>query len=405
MILPKKRFGGRSGASATEAQMKYVNRIEGKDGTVRLYFRKAGMPSVPLKSPMPPSGEEIGSALEAEVRAILASAAPKAQPSTLRAYLRKYELASADFAGLADSTKYIYRLLLKEMEEDFGSLHVSTFKAAYLLKLRETWAPRGHRAANLRMQVLKNALWPAVVEGKLGDGDPFALIPQVRRPRDAEEPHLIWPEAIVLAVIKGAIEEGRYGVARAVAIGRYVGARREDITRFTKSVRRGGRFAFLSGKKRVPVDMEEDAALTTVLAGTPSQGLYLVYNLEGLPYTPNGLYQAVSDLVGRLYKAKKIDSDRYDLHGLRHTFGVEAALAGCTDAEGAARMGHGSPHSFATYRRQADRIRLSKNAEAKIRALREQSPNGELQNALQNVCKTPVSRPARSRGKNARKSK
>jgi len=379
--------------------MKYVNRIVGKDGVARLYFRKAGMPSVPLKSPMPPDGQESGSPLQAEVNAILAAAAPKAKPSTLKAYLRRYELDSPDFAGLADSTKYIYKLLLKEMEEDFGDLHVSTFKPSYLLKLRDIWSPRGHRAANLRMQVLKNALWPAVVEGKLGDGDPFSMIPQVRRPRDAEEPHLIWPETVVLAVIRGALEEGRFGVARAVAIGRYTGARREDITKFTKSVRRGGRFAFLSGKKRVPVDLEEDVALTTVLAETPSQGLYLVYNLDGLPYTPNGLYQAVSDLVSRLAKAKKIDSDRYDIHGLRHTFGVEAALAGCTDAEGAARMGHGSPHSFATYRRQADRIRLSKNAETKIRALREQSPNGELQNALQNVCKTPVSNPARSRRK------
>lgn len=385
--------------------MKYVNRVVGKDGVARLYFRKAGMPSIPLKAPMPPEGQESGSALEAEVNAILAVAAPKAEPSTLRAYLRAYELDSADFAGLADSTKYIYKLLLKELDEDFGSLHVSKFKASYLLKLRELWAPRGHRAANLRMQVLKNALWPAVVDQKVGEGDPFSMIAQVRRPRDAEEPHLIWSEAVVLAVIQAAVEEGRFGLARAVAIGRYAGARREDITKFTKAVRRSGRFAFLSGKKRVPVDLEEDIALTTVLDGTPSRGLYLVYNLEGLPYTPNGLYEAISDLVARLAKAKKIDSNRYSLHGLRHTFGVEAALAGCTDAEGAARMGHGSPHSFATYRRQADRIRLSKNAEAKIRAMREQAPNGGVQNALQNVCKTPVSNPARSRGKNAGKSK
>lgn len=54
---------------------------------------------------------------EDEVNAILAAAAPKAKPSTLKAYLRRYELDSPDFAGLADSTKYIYKLLLKEHAE------------------------------------------------------------------------------------------------------------------------------------------------------------------------------------------------------------------------------------------------------------------------------------------------
>lgn len=57
--------------------MKYVNRIVGKDGVARLYFRKVGMPSVPLKSPMPPDGQESGSPLQGEVNAILAAAAAR----------------------------------------------------------------------------------------------------------------------------------------------------------------------------------------------------------------------------------------------------------------------------------------------------------------------------------------
>ncbi|WP_331086176.1 hypothetical protein [Phenylobacterium sp.] len=71
----------------------------------------------------------------------------------------------------------------------------------------------------------------------------------------------------------------------------------------------------------------------------------------------------------------KLDSDRYDLHGLRHTRGVELALAGCSDAEGAAMMGHRSPSSFVQYRRQADRIRLSDAAAARVARLREQAGN------------------------------
>lgn len=383
--------------------MKHVNKVRGRDGVVRLYLRKEGLPSVPLKSPLPASGEEAGSPLEREVAALIAAAAPAAAPSTLRAALRDYELKSADFAGLAASTKYEYRLLLKELEEDFGELTVATFAPAFLLQLRNTWSPRGHRAANLRLQVLKNALWPAIVAGKLGDGDPFALIPQVRRPREAAEPHLIWPEAVVLSVIAAALAAGKPGLARGVAIGRYAGARRDDLVRLTKAARRSGRFAYMTGKRRIAVDMPEDPALTAALDAIKVDGLLLAPNLAGLAYSADGFALELRKLVRKLATAGKIPSPDYDVHGLRHTFGVEAALAGCTDAQGAALLGHGSPNSFATYRRQADRIRLSSDAAAKIATLREQGANADLQNRLQNICKTEPVKPAKARGNAAKR--
>src|SRR4051794_5873065 len=101
--------------------MKYVNRIVGSDGVERLYFRKAGLPSVRLDSPW---GSE---ALAVEVAALLGLAPVRPAPSTLRAALRAYELESADFAVLEDSTKYLYRKTMQELDEDFGALHVSTF--------------------------------------------------------------------------------------------------------------------------------------------------------------------------------------------------------------------------------------------------------------------------------------
>ena len=84
---------------------------------------------------------------------------------------------------------------------------------------------------------------------------------------------------------------------------------------------------------------------------------------------------------------------------------VEAALAGCTDAEGAALMGHGSPHSFATYRRQAPRIRLSEGAAAKIAALRERTKNADVKNDLENGCKTEGPIPERSQGPETKKAR
>ena len=90
---------------------RYVKTVRGRDGVVRLYLRKAGLPLVALTSP-PESAE-----LEAEVKALIAALAPsEATTGTMEAALRDYELRSADFRALAESTKYEYRLILKEFE-------------------------------------------------------------------------------------------------------------------------------------------------------------------------------------------------------------------------------------------------------------------------------------------------
>ena len=100
----------------------------------------------------------------------------------------------------------------------------------------------------------------------------------------------------------------------------------------------------------------------------------LVYNRAGARYTEDGLGQELAKLIANLAKNGALTSSAYDFHGLRHTRGVEAALAGCTDAQGAALLGHSSPSSFAQYRRQADRIRMAEDAQAKITALRIAAP-------------------------------
>jgi integrase len=161
-----------------------------------------------------------------------------------------------------------------------------------------------------------------------------------------------------------------------------------------RSARRDGRFRFLSGKRKVRVDVPEDPLLTGWLDSTPNAPpaaprrgrkvragesapapTTLVYNVAGRPYSEDGLGQELAKLVRTLHQAGALDSDRYDLHGLRHTRGVELALAGCSDAEGAAMMGHSSASSFSQYRRQADRTRLADTAAGRVATLRERARN------------------------------
>lgn len=388
--------------------MKNVMVTKGRNGEVYLYLRKKGLPLIPLVNPLPPEGQEDGSPLALEVKALIEGhTAPKAKKGTLGEALRAYEVEDPDFAALAASTKGHYQIYLKEFAEDMAELPIRTFTAAYLLELRKAWAKRGYRAANNRMQVLKNVLRPALIADGV-QADPFSLIDGVRRPAELLEPHVIWPEAVVNAVIGRAIEERKFGLARAVAIMRYVGARRGDVVGISKKARQGGQFRFLSGKRKVMVDVPEDPLLTAWLDGTPATqpknpwtvkkekmtGVVkmppstLVYSFKyGQRYTGSGLQQEVGNLVARLFEEEVIDSDRYDCHGLRHTRGVEIALAGATDAQGAAMMGHSSPNSFAQYRRQADRLRMSRDGQALINAMRkgqnQNAPEADLQNGVQ----------------------
>ena len=370
--------------------MKYVNRVQRPDGSFQLYLRKRGLPAVRLPDDLTEG------ALQKHVAQLIQDLAPGglgALRGTLAAAVRAYELESPDFRSLAPSTKYEYRLVLKEFEDDLGRVTVSAFTPAFVDRLKSAWARRGHRAANVRLQVLKNVLKPCLVSGLL-DSDPFPLVGQVRRPRHLGEPHLIWTDPVFEIVARSALEAGKPGLARALAIGRFIGARRGDLVRIPRSARQDGRFQYMSGKRRVRVDVVEDPQLTVWLDGTPdapeprprrgrkiAAGVEpvatttLVYNIAGRPYSEDGLSLELRKLVCQLHAEGRIDSDRYDLHGLRHTRGVELALAGCSDAEGAAMLGHGSPSSFAQYRRQADRVRLADAAAARVFRLREQASN------------------------------
>jgi hypothetical protein len=398
--------------------MKYVQRIVKPNGAVHLYLRRKGLPSMRLASPWPEPGQEKDSPLEREVAALIERLqSPAPTPGTMRQALRDYELKDADFKGLRESTKYEYRLILKAFDKELGDLPVTAFTPRNVLRLRDKWAERGHRRANLRRQVLKNVLKRVIIEGKL-DRDPFALVGQVRRPDTLAEPHILWPIEVVETVIKAAIEAKRYGLARAVAIARYTGARRGDLVIMTKAMRKDGQFSWRSGKRRIPVDLKEDPQLTHWLAAipathpdTPRRGrkgarnvkrlpaTSLVFNLANARYTEDGLALELRKLVADLHDEGKgtIASDAYDLHGLRHTRGVELALAGCTDAQGAAMLGQASASSFAQYRRQAERIRLSKDGAEKVIELRRSAEKPEVETKVETECK-PVARDDRSAG-------
>ena len=129
---------------------------------------------------------------------------------------------------MARSTQAEYQRLADEIEADAGDVLLREVDGPWVKELRDIWAVRGHRTANNRLQVLKNALLPTIEDERV-KVDPFARVKKVRRPRDSGEAHPVWEDAEVEAAIQLARERKTPGLARAIALGRWGGFRRGTI--------------------------------------------------------------------------------------------------------------------------------------------------------------------------------
>lgn len=372
-------------------KIRYVQR-QRVGGTVYLYFRKGDYREGPLASP---DGSE---ELRQEVQAVLerlagVAAAQKPKPGTIAGMLRAYAGhiddagnrtgACADFLALARSTQALYRDIVDELEEDCGSELLSAVTRSWVTDMRDAWALRGHRVANLRLQVLKNALEPAMADERI-EVDPFSKVKKARTPRGKGEAHPIWEDSEIEAAIEAAITRNRPGLARAIALGRYGGFRRGTICAiplrarieaFDEDSGEHTRLNWITEKRLVLCDKREDPRLTDVIKRTPSKALTIAYNADGHPFKERQLNQAVDRFMASLAKAGKVRSAEtpkgevycpLTIHGLRHARGVELALSGASDAEIMSQLEHATDRQAKIYRRQADRRKLADAGQRRV---------------------------------------
>lgn len=352
-------------------KIKHVQRIKRANGRVDLYFRKGDFREGPLLSP---DGTE---ALQAEVDAILqrierATQATAPRAGTVGAMLKQYN-RSAEFLSLARSTQKEYQRLIDEMTDDAGETLLKEVDGPWMRDMRDVWAIRGYKAANDRLQVMKNALEPAIDDGRV-PADPFARLKKVRRPHDTEEAHPTWEDHEVAAVIDLAIARKMPGLARAIALGRYGGFRRGTICGLPLNARTIGfddrgrqhqRLYWVTEKRKVLADKPEDPRLTAILTSTPNVALTVAYNQRGGTWKPRQLNQAIDRLIEKLSETNRVRPN-LTIHGLRHARGVELALAGASDAEIMSQLEHATDRAAKIYRRQAERRKLADAAQVKI---------------------------------------
>lgn len=352
-------------------KIKYVQRIRRANGAVDLYFRKGDHREGPLRS-LDGSPE-----LKAEVDAILArlaraQAAQTPRAGTVGGAIQRYR-KSADFIRLAQSTQKEYERLLSEIEADVGEVRLAEVDRGWISELRDLWAPRGHKATNDRVQVLKNALTPAMMDGRIR-ADPFVHLKKLAPPHDAAEANPAWTDQEVDEFIALALKRNMPGLARAVALGRWGGFRRGTICKVPLNARivaqddRGlsqRRLYWTTEKRKVLCDKREDGRLTALLDSTPAKALTIAYNQRGEPWKERSLNQAFDRLLGVLARSNLARPDLTP-HGLRHARGLELAYAGASDAEIMSQLEHATERAAKIYRRQAERRRMADSGQDRV---------------------------------------
>ena len=343
-------------------KVKYVQRIKRPNGAVDLYFRKGAHREGPLQSP------DESQELLAEVNAIVArlarvQAAQTPKAGTVAGAIQRYR-TSADFLRLSRSTQKEYGRLLNEIEADVGDVRLGEVDSAWITDVRDLWAPRGHKATNDRIQVLKNALAPAVRDRRI-QFDPFAGLKKLAPPHDAAEANPAWRDEEVDAFIALALRRKMPGLARAAALGRWGGFRRATICRISLNARivsqdddgvAQRRLYWATEKRKVQCDKREDPRLSVFLDETPAgaAALTIAYNQRGKPWKERSLNQAFDRLIESLAKAG-LARPNLTPHGLRHARGVELAHAGASDAEIMSQLEHATERAARIYRQQAKR--------------------------------------------------
>ena len=215
-------------------------------------------------------------------------------------------------------------------------------------------------------------------------GNPFHGLSKVRPRHALAEAHPAWTDEEVTATIEAALHRKQPGLARAIALGRWGGFRRQTICKLplaarTKSTNGSGvqetRLIWITEKRRVLCDKREDPRLTELLERTPNLADTIAYNAYGRPFKERQLNQALDRLtthlaeLGKVRAATKDTGQIYcplDLHGLRHARGNEIATSGGSDAEIMTQLEHATDRAAKIYRRQADRRRMADAAQDRI---------------------------------------
>jgi integrase len=281
-------------------------------------------------------------------------------PRSVSALIASY-YRSADYSGLADSTKRAVRNILERFRAEHGDKRVAHLEKRHVQKIMADKADTPD-AANRLLRLLRTLMGHAIDLGWRRD-DPTAGVKKLRHRSDG---FTTWEEDHIDAFLAHHAPGTRAHLAFALLL--YTGQRRGDVVRMGRQHVRAGVLTITQQKTGQEVSIPMHPNLRSVLDAPPRDNLTFLMSDRGKPLTPEGftnwfrkMVQAVVDEEG-----KRLLPEGLSPHGLRKAACRRLAEAGCSAHEIMAISGHQTLAEVTRYTVAANRLHLAKRAFAAL---------------------------------------
>lgn len=237
---------------------------------------------------------------------------------------------SADFALLAERTRFDYRRQFEKIENEFGDFPLAALAdrrtRGEFLAWRDRLAVRSARQADYAYTVLARILSWAFDRG-LVPLNPCEKAGRLYRGNRAEK---VWSDADEAAFMAHASPPLRLALLLAL----WTGQRQGDLLRLTWTAYDGARIRLTQSKTGVRVVIPVGAPLKAALDATKRQSPIILVNLDGKPWTPDGFRASWAKAC------RRAGIEGVTFHDLRGTAVTRLAIAGATEPEIATLTGH-----------------------------------------------------------------
>jgi integrase len=339
-------------------RLKYVQQwVDGRNGKAvpRYYFRRPGCSRVAL--PGQPGTSEFMEAYAAAMahqppqRTVIERVAA---PGTM-SYLRLSYLNSAAYRQMERSTQGVYRNVLDRFCEQFGHLHVKTFRRKHMIDLMGKLADKPGSASNFRKAI--RAMCKHAMDIEMIASDPTRDVKPIRS-KSADGIHSWTEDEVTKFEVRHAVgTKARLAFDLLV----YTGQRRSDVVRMGRQHVRDGLIHVRQQKTGVELWLPILPDLQQTIDASPTGQLTFLVTEYGAPFSAAGFGNKFREWCN------EAGLPQCSAHGLRKVCARRLADAGCTAHQIASWTGHETLREVQRYAKGADQRRLALEAMNKLR--------------------------------------
>lgn len=336
---------------------KYCQGMIDRHGKPRWYFRRPGYPrrALPGLPWSPQFMAEYAAAMEGDKIEV---GKKQTVPGSIAALVASY-YRSAEYSGLAVSTKRAVRNILENFRADHGDKRVAHMEKRHVLKIMADKANTPD-AANRLLRLIRTLMAHAIDLGWRRD-DPTA---GVKKLRHRSEGFTTWEEDHINLFLAHYPAGSRAHLAFSLLL--YTGQRRGDVVRMGRQHVRSGLLSIVQHKTGQEVSIPLHPNLKAALDALPRDNLTFIMSERGKPMTPEGFTNWFRKLVEGVVddQGNRLLPDGLSPHGLRKATCRRLAEAGCSAHEIMAISGHQTLAEVTRYTVAANRVHLAERAVA-----------------------------------------